>query len=182
MKIIKIALLIADRPADVVVEQYGDYNKMFKDLLSAGCLSLRNRQQADLEVEWTSFDLHKLQIPTNPQQFDAMLITGSSMIVLHIINYLIIPAECSAYDSDEWIQRLKQFIRQTATDAPKVKWIGICFGHQVICEALGGKVTPNPKGKYHLNVNTLHRYTYLDNYGRLGSWLDRDSVDSGSGY
>lgn len=61
--------------------------------------------------------------------------------------------ECSAYDTDEWIMRLKRFLVDTALNHPRVRMVGICFGHQVICEALGGKVTKNPKG----TIIAMHR-------------------------
>ena len=53
--------------------------------------------------------------------------------------------EYSAYDSDAWISQLKDFIRQVdATTNSKI--LGICFGHQIIAEALGGKVEKNTLG------------------------------------
>lgn len=50
----------------------------------------------------------------------------------------------SAYDSDSWILKLKDFIVEL--DQQKKKTVGICFGHQIISEALGGKVEKNTKG------------------------------------
>jgi len=44
----------------------------------------------------------------------------------------------SVYDDLDWIQKLKEFTRE-AYQVGK-KFIGICFGHQMIAEALGGKV------------------------------------------
>lgn len=43
-----------------------------------------------------------------------------------------------AYDDLDWIPTLEEFIRKTY--AAGVPIIGICFGHQVIAQALGGKV------------------------------------------
>ncbi|KAJ7955689.1 Gamma-glutamyl peptidase 5 [Quillaja saponaria] len=43
-----------------------------------------------------------------------------------------------AYGNDFWIVKLC-FLLQTL-DAMEKKVLGICFGHQVICKALGGKV------------------------------------------
>lgn len=46
--------------------------------------------------------------------------------------------EYSAYDDLPWIHKLGGFIREI--DAiPNIKVIGICFGHQIIAQALGGK-------------------------------------------
>jgi GMP synthase-like glutamine amidotransferase len=52
---------------------------------------------------------------------------------------------CSAYDADEWIQAFKRFIVRLDAESSAVL-LGICFGHQIIAEALGGKVSKNPKG------------------------------------
>lgn len=50
----------------------------------------------------------------------------------------------SAYDLDEWITQLKQFIIQL--DKHKSKLVGICFGHQIIAQSLGGRVEKSSKG------------------------------------
>lgn len=43
-----------------------------------------------------------------------------------------------------WMRALKKFIKEVkSTD---IKLLGICFGHQIIAEALGGKVGKCPKG------------------------------------
>ncbi len=50
----------------------------------------------------------------------------------------------SAYDEDAWIPRLSDLILE-ALDR-KLPTLGVCFGHQLIAQALGGKVEPNAKG------------------------------------
>lgn len=62
-----------------------------------------------------------------PGGFDALLITGSSN---------------GAYDPLPWIGQLKDFLR--AHEA--VPMVGICFGHQIMAEAFGGKVEKSPSG------------------------------------
>jgi GMP synthase-like glutamine amidotransferase len=94
------------------------------------------------EVE--SFDVAAGQLP-DPAQHHAYLITGS-------------PA--GVYDPLPWIEPLQQFIRKTG-DA---KMVGICFGHQVMAEALGGHVEKSDKGW----GAGLHRYTVV----RSEPWID----------
>lgn len=60
---------------------------------------------------------------------EAVMITGS-------------PA--GVYDDEAWIGPLADFIRASA-DAG-VPQVGICFGHQILAEALGGKVIKSDKG------------------------------------
>lgn len=76
--------------------------------------------------EWEVFDAQKGELP-DPAAHSAYMITGS-------------PA--GVYDPLPWIGPLEAFIR--AADGAKM--IGICFGHQVMAEALGGQVIKSPKG------------------------------------
>jgi len=56
--------------------------------------------------------------------------------------YLITGSPAGAYEELPWIQPLMSFIR--AADGAKM--VGICFGHQIMAEALGGKVEKSAKG------------------------------------
>jgi GMP synthase-like glutamine amidotransferase len=78
----------------------------------------------DFEIE--AFDVQAGELP-DPGNHDAVLITGS-------------PA--GVYDDFPWIEPLMDFIR-TAKDS---KMVGVCFGHQVMAEALGGHVEKSDKG------------------------------------
>ena len=60
---------------------------------------------------------------------EAILITGSS---------------AGVYDAFEWIAPLEEFVR-TAHDK-KVPMVGVCFGHQLIAQALGGTARKSEKG------------------------------------
>jgi GMP synthase-like glutamine amidotransferase len=42
--------------------------------------------------------------------------------------------------------QLKAFVRTVFNKYPTIKFLGICFGHQIIAEALGGKVEKNSRG------------------------------------
>jgi GMP synthase-like glutamine amidotransferase len=56
--------------------------------------------------------------------------------------YLITGSPAGVYDPLAWIEPLQQFIRS----ADGAKMVGICFGHQVMAEALGGHVEKSEKG------------------------------------
>lgn len=49
-----------------------------------------------------------------------------------------------AYEEVPWIHRLEEWVREL--HLRKKKLIGICFGHQIIARALGGKVERSEKG------------------------------------
>ena len=81
-----------------------------------------------------TFDVQAGQLP-DQQAYEAILITGS-------------PA--GVYDPYPWIAPLLDFIRA----AQGSKMVGVCFGHQAMAEALGGKVVKSDKGW----GTGLHRY------------------------
>ena len=84
------------------------------------------------EIE--TFDVEKGALP-EPAAHGAYLITGS-------------PA--GVYEPLPWIAPLQEFIRRAAG----AKMVGVCFGHQVMAQALGGEVIKSPKGW----GAGLHRY------------------------
>lgn len=71
----------------------------------------------------TAFEIHKGIEPTELDEFDGFLLTGSRRGV---------------YDDDPWIARLFDLIQRI--HKAQIKTVGICFGHQAIAQALGGRV------------------------------------------
>jgi len=98
------------------------------------------------EIE--SFDVQAGEFP-EPAAHHAYMITGS-------------PA--GVYEDLPWIAPLEQFIRE----ADGAKMIGICFGHQVMAEALGGHVEKSEKGW----GAGLHHYNVV----RSEPWIDTAGV------
>lgn len=98
---------------------HGQYPAMFNTLL----------KQADPTLTYTIYDAENVALPTNIDACDAYLITGSHHGV---------------YDNLAWIKPLENFILQLHTAQKKT--VGICFGHQLVAQALGGKVIKSPKG------------------------------------
>lgn len=68
---------------------------------------------------------------------------------------LITGSPAGVYEGHDWIPPLETFIRECST--VKRPLFGICFGHQVMAQALGGKVEQSNKGwgvgvhRYRLN-------------------------------
>ncbi|EDO43388.1 predicted protein, partial [Nematostella vectensis] len=50
----------------------------------------------------------------------------------------------STQEDLQWIKATKEFIAKASMLERKPKIVGICFGHQLIADALGGKVGLNP--------------------------------------
>jgi GMP synthase-like glutamine amidotransferase len=118
----KLAILETGRPPGDLAQRFGDYPSMLRELLGDG-----------FEIE--TLDVQAGELPADPAQYDAYLITGS-------------PA--GVYDPHPWIAPLLEFIR-SAKDS---RMVGICFGHQAMAEALGGRVEKSDNG---WGVG-LHRY------------------------
>lgn len=114
----KIGILECDHVPNRLRHIGGDYSDMFANLL--------RHHAPTFELEY--FDICHGQLPL-PEVCDAFICTGSRY---------------SSYDQIDWILRLKHLIRQFY-DAD-IPFVGICFGHQLLAEALGGQTARAPEG------------------------------------
>lgn len=106
-----LGILQAGRSPEEIIDRYPDYNQLFVNLLGEHSFEYRH---------WAVLDN---VFPESVDDADAWLITGSRF---------------GAYEPHTWIPPLEQLIIDIhAKGAPLV---GICFGHQIIAQALGGKV------------------------------------------
>jgi len=107
-----IGILEAGKVNENLVPRHGEYPPMFASLLTPEAP----------ELQFRSYDTEGGEIPASPTECDAWLITGSKHGV---------------YDDLPWIEPLKAFLR--AARKAHRPMVGICFGHQILAEALGGK-------------------------------------------
>ncbi|WP_299028989.1 type 1 glutamine amidotransferase [uncultured Sulfitobacter sp.] len=107
----KIGILQTGHAPEGMVELQGDYDNMFEKMLDGH------------DFTFQTFSVVDGEFPSTPQDADGWLITGSKH---------------GAYEDHAWIPPLEDLIRDIhAADKPM---IGVCFGHQIIAQAMGGKV------------------------------------------
>ncbi|MCP4424144.1 MAG: GMP synthase [Chloroflexi bacterium] len=90
---------------------------------------IRFFQDVNAPFEYAGYRVAEGQFPASPTECDAYVITGSPR---------------GAYESEAWIIELMQFIRDAYQAGAKL--VGICFGHQILAQALGGHVEKSEKG------------------------------------
>ncbi len=114
-----IGILQCDKVQSRYKSDRPSYQQMFATLLHAKDESLRF-------TTYVCFDDH---FPSDITCCDAWLITGS---------------KSACYENLPWMLKLEDLIREFYING--VPCIGVCFGHQIMALALGGKVEKSPKG------------------------------------
>ena len=107
----KIGILECGHTMPEVEEKHGTFPDMFARLLSGNGFS------------FASYDVEFMNFPQSVTECDGWLLTGSKH---------------GAYEAHPFIPPLEEFIRESY--AAGVPMVGICFGHQIIAQALGGHV------------------------------------------
>jgi GMP synthase-like glutamine amidotransferase len=113
----KIGILQTGLAPDALASAMGDYPEMFARLLAGHGFAFQ------------TFRVVEGEFPGDVHDCDGWLITGSRHGV---------------YEDHAWIPPLEAFIRK-AHDA-RVPLVGICFGHQIVAQAMGGKVERAAQG------------------------------------
>ncbi len=113
----KIGILMTGHALPELAQRRGDYDALFAELLGGR------------GFDFESHDVEAGKLPRRPDEADGWLITGSKHGV---------------YEDHPWIPPLEEFIR--AVHAEGRPLVGVCFGHQIVAQALGGKVVKHPGG------------------------------------
>ena len=112
----RLGILKTGRPPRPAIPDWGTYPDMFVRLLGPEA------------YDYTTYAVDEGELPAAPTDCDAYLITGSS---------------AGVYDPLPWIGGLLDFLRAARGRA---KLVGVCFGHQAMAHAFGGRVEKSDKG------------------------------------
>lgn len=103
-----LAILQCDDLRAPLVQSHHSYSRMIQNWLRA----------FGSDLEFTTFDLHKHQLPQDLQAFAGWIITGSA---------------ASVYEDLDWIAAAVSLTQRLQNQQQKV--FGICFGHQLLALA-----------------------------------------------
>lgn len=115
----RICILETDTYEDLPLDEHQSISEMFRSWL----------QPSLPEADWTSVAVHSGERLPAPDEFQGYLITGSRHGV---------------YDELPWMSPLVEFIHQLRVSETPVA--GICFGHQIMAHAFGGRVEKSERG------------------------------------
>jgi GMP synthase (glutamine-hydrolysing) len=107
----KVGILQTGRTPEEMRATHGDYDDLFRRLLDGR------------GFEFVTYPVLDNVLPASINEADGWLITGSKFGV---------------YEGHDWIPPLESFLREAHAAARPI--VGICFGHQVFAQAMGGTV------------------------------------------
>lgn len=113
----RIGILETGFPPKNMQEAHGLYSGMFARLLAGN------------GFDFAAWRAALGEIPGSAEEAEGWLITGSKYAV---------------YDDRPWIPRLEALVREALGKGIPV--VGICFGHQLMAQATGGKVVKSDRG------------------------------------
>ena len=114
---LQIGLLQCGHLHPDLVAEHGDYLELFGRLLGPH------------GIELTAFDVDHGHLPTDLTGFDGWVVSGSAS---------------SAYDHLPWIDATEDLLR--ALVAQQIPTVAVCFGHQLLAQAMGGRVAKATDG------------------------------------
>ncbi len=121
----QLGILVTGEPVEPVKRERGSFAKLFRDVLAPVW------DGAIIEL-----DARRLELP-DPEKLAALVVPGSAS---------------SVTERSPWILAAESALARFV--AAGVPTLGVCFGHQLLGQALGGEVQRNPRGREIGSVET----------------------------
>lgn len=115
----KLTILQTGEVPDELRSRFGPYSSMFRRMF----------EEAGADFSYDVVPIGAGAVPPDLDRVEAILITGSS---------------AGVYDDLPWLDPLRDFIRRAY--ARSTPMVGVCFGHQIMADALRGTVRKSEKG------------------------------------
>jgi len=115
----KLTIIQAGEVPPTLRAAFGSYPRMY----------MRMFDDAGFGFDYDTVAIYDGAAFPDPGGVDAIVITGSS---------------AGVYEDHAWLAPLRSFIR--AAYAANTPMLGVCFGHQIMADALGGEVRKSEKG------------------------------------
>jgi GMP synthase (glutamine-hydrolysing) len=115
-----IVVVRTGEPVPRVRERRGEFHDLIRDAVGEAWQG--GYEVVDVRAEGASLP--------SPGAADAFVITGSA---------------ANVPDREPWMLRAEAWLREVV--ASQTPTFGICFGHQILAQALGGEVQRNPRGR-----------------------------------
>lgn len=106
-----LGILLCGHSPETIASKHGHYDQLFVSLFGEDTFNFR------------TFNVVDNEFPDSINEADGWIITGSRH---------------GAYEDHAWIAPLEQFLRDAFSATLPI--VGFCFGHQILAQALGGRV------------------------------------------
>ncbi|NHN43451.1 type 1 glutamine amidotransferase [Halorubellus sp. JP-L1] len=103
----------------------------------------RRNFRRELDADLVEFDANACELPEG-FEYDAFVVTGS---------------RSSVYEDEAWIDATREWVRE-AVDEHGLPALGVCWGHQLLADALGGTVAD--MGEYEIGYREVRRVDGVD--------------------
>ncbi|KAH7010077.1 class I glutamine amidotransferase-like protein [Ilyonectria destructans] len=124
--VFRMAILETDKTPSSISDTQGSYGDIVERLLRRG---FKQAEGPIPELQVTKWDVVGAQSYPQLDEIDGLFLTAGKY---------------AAYDDYPWAFKLMDFLKESYQK--RIPILAICYGHQILARALGGKVIKNPKG------------------------------------